>query len=59
MWHVGDSPSADVAGANALGIPAVWVNRKGRRRPAGASVAAEVIDLASIGELIRSASCPA
>ncbi|MDP9850440.1 HAD family hydrolase [Streptosporangium lutulentum] len=31
--HVGDSWTADVHGAHALGIPAVWVNRKGRPRP--------------------------
>ena len=33
VLHVGDSPSADVAGAGALGIDTAWVNRSGRRRP--------------------------
>ncbi|WP_261567728.1 HAD family hydrolase [Frankia gtarii] len=52
-WHVGDSLTADVAGANALGIPVVWVNRRRRHRPAWASLTAEVTDLASVGELVR------
>jgi putative hydrolase of the HAD superfamily len=29
-WLVGDSPEADIGGANALGLPSVWVHR-GRR----------------------------
>lgn len=32
VFHVGDSPSNDIRGAKAQGIPAVWVNRK--QRPA-------------------------
>lgn len=28
-WHVGDSLSADVAGARAAGMTAVWLNRRG------------------------------
>ncbi|MDP9850434.1 HAD family hydrolase [Streptosporangium lutulentum] len=31
--YVGDSWAADVRGAHALGIPAMWVNRTGRPRP--------------------------
>lgn len=29
-WMVGDSPEADIAGANAVGMPSVWLHR-GRR----------------------------
>jgi HAD superfamily hydrolase (TIGR01509 family) len=32
-WHVGDSLHADVAGARAAGIAAVWVNRRARPVP--------------------------
>jgi len=32
VWHVGDSLSTDVAGANAAGLKAVWLNRDGRVR---------------------------
>ncbi|WP_256788842.1 MULTISPECIES: HAD family hydrolase [unclassified Frankia] len=55
VWHVGDSLACDVAGANALGIPAVWMNRTHRQRPAGASLVAEVGDLTAVLELVRQA----
>ncbi len=29
-WHIGDSPSTDIMGANAAGIKAIWINRNGR-----------------------------
>ena len=29
VWHVGDSLAADVAGAKAAGLTAVWLNRRG------------------------------
>jgi FMN phosphatase YigB (HAD superfamily) len=29
-WHIGDSPSFDIAGANAAGLTSVWINRKER-----------------------------
>ena len=32
VWHVGDSPTTDVAGAKAAGLTAVWLNRRGRIR---------------------------
>jgi 2-haloacid dehalogenase len=35
VLHVGDSLHADVAGARAAGIAAVWVNRRGRPVPDG------------------------
>lgn len=33
--HVGDSLGSDVRGARAAGIPALWVNRSGRKVPLG------------------------
>ncbi|WP_250037668.1 HAD family hydrolase [Paractinoplanes maris] len=33
--HIGDSPVSDLAGAAALGIPAIFVNRDGRDLPPG------------------------
>lgn len=35
-WHVGDNLSKDVAGARGAGLVAVWLNRSGRPRDAGA-----------------------
>ncbi len=32
VWHVGDNPATDVAGARAAGLTSVWVNRTGRLR---------------------------
>ena len=32
VWHVGDSVTADVAGAKAAGLASVWLNRRGRVR---------------------------
>lgn len=34
VWHVGDSLEADVAGARAAGLTAVWLNRTGKTRNA-------------------------
>jgi len=34
-WHVGDSLQTDVAGAKAVGLTAVWLNRHGIRRTTG------------------------
>ena len=51
--HVGDSLSSDVAGANALGIPAVWVNRGGRRRPDTPPRADERADLVDLAGALR------
>ena len=33
VLYVGDSPSEDIAGAEAAGMPTVWVNRDGRDWP--------------------------
>lgn len=35
VWHVGDSLTADVAGAQAAGIVPIWVNRRQRPAPDG------------------------
>jgi HAD superfamily hydrolase (TIGR01549 family) len=35
VWHVGDSLAADVAGAKAAGLTAVWLNRRGLIRGQG------------------------
>ena len=35
VWHVGDSLTTDVAGANAAGLSAVWLNRSGLSRGEG------------------------
>ncbi len=32
VWHIGDNLEADVAGAKAAGLTAVWLNRSGRLR---------------------------
>jgi 2-haloacid dehalogenase len=53
VLHVGDSLSADVAGARAAGIAAAWVNRAGKARPDPFTAVAEVPDLRSILPLIR------
>jgi len=45
VLHIGDSLSADVGGANALGIRVAWVNRLGRSAPASAQIDYEVNDL--------------
>lgn len=35
VLHVGDSLSSDIRGARAMGIPVLWINRKGREVPPG------------------------
>jgi putative hydrolase of the HAD superfamily len=37
-WHIGDNLVADVAGARATGMTAVWLNRPGNARPESAAV---------------------
>jgi HAD superfamily hydrolase (TIGR01509 family) len=34
-WYVGDDPHSDIAGAQALGMPGVWINWESRTYPAG------------------------
>jgi FMN phosphatase YigB (HAD superfamily) len=46
--HVGDSLTADVAGAQAAGIAAVWVNRRKRPVPDGIGSTTVIGDLADL-----------
>jgi len=48
VLHVGDSVRADVGGAQAAGITAVWVNRRGRPVPDGIDPAAVIGDLTDL-----------
>jgi 2-haloacid dehalogenase len=52
VLHIGDSLSCDVAGAQAAGIRAVWLNRLGRPAPADAPISHEVADLRGVGPLL-------
>jgi putative hydrolase of the HAD superfamily len=56
LWYVGDNPIADIAGARAYGIRAVWFNRGGHPYPEGLAVPTAVIeDLAALPPLVRGA----
>lgn len=46
--HIGDSLSNDIRGAHTAGIRAAWINRRGRRAPAGLPIAYEVADLGGL-----------
>ncbi|MGH3291671.1 MAG: HAD family hydrolase [Trebonia sp.] len=48
VLHVGDSLTADVAGARAAGIAAIWVNRRGRPVPDGMAATTVIGDLADL-----------
>lgn len=51
--YVGDDPHADVEGARAAGMPAVWIDRFGRQWPADVEPPAHrVRDLAELAELL-------
>lgn len=53
VLHVGDSLTADVAGAQAAGITAVWVNRRGRAVPDGMDPAFVISDLTDLTAKLR------
>lgn len=54
-WHVGDSLSADVAGAKAAGIRSVWLNRAQRQiKPSGPQPDLEVTSLRNLSNLLAS-----
>ncbi|ABW10955.1 HAD-superfamily hydrolase, subfamily IA, variant 3 [Parafrankia sp. EAN1pec] len=55
VLHIGDSLTSDVAGAHALGIPTIWVNRSGRPRPADLTSIAEVGALTEALPLLQQA----
>jgi putative hydrolase of the HAD superfamily len=50
--HVGDDLDTDVAGAQACGMKAVWINRSGRELPEGYEPDAELPSLAGLAELV-------
>jgi 2-haloacid dehalogenase/putative hydrolase of the HAD superfamily len=52
VLQVGDSLTADIGGAHALGIPAVWVNRAGKPVPDGFTGVSVVTSLSGIRPLI-------
>jgi 2-haloacid dehalogenase len=52
--HVGDSLTADVAGAQAAGIAAIWVNRRGRPLPDRTGAAAVIGNLADLPRQLTS-----
>lgn len=55
LLHVARSYFHDVQAARPLGIPVVWVNRSGERRPHGPVPTAEVQDVAHAAEWIEAA----
>lgn len=52
VLHVGDSLSADIRGADALDISAVWVNTKSRPLPDGVRLLHQVTDLRDLIPLL-------
>jgi 2-haloacid dehalogenase len=52
VLHVGDSLTADVGGANALGIPVAWVNRKGKSTPPQSRLDYEASDLEAVAQAL-------
>jgi FMN hydrolase / 5-amino-6-(5-phospho-D-ribitylamino)uracil phosphatase len=54
QWvHVGDSIQSDVLGAQAFGLRAVWVNRRGDVLPEGVVPDAELPSLAGLPEVVE------
>lgn len=49
---IGDSPSSDIAGANAIGIDCVWMNPQGRTLPAGLRATYEIRALSELSVLL-------
>ncbi len=52
VWHVGDSLSTDVAGANAAGCVSVWINRRAELRRA--AIVQPDLEIRSLSELLAS-----
>src|SRR5436305_4064434 len=50
--HVGDEIATDVAGAQAYGMIAVWLNRSGEPAPAGVVPDAEIASLHDLPDLV-------
>jgi HAD superfamily hydrolase (TIGR01509 family) len=56
LWYVGDSPAADIDGARAYGLRAVWLNREGHAYPPGlAEPTAQIEHLDALPALVRGA----
>jgi HAD superfamily hydrolase (TIGR01509 family) len=56
LWYVGDNPVADIAGARAYGLRAVWLNRGGDAYPAElAEPTAQIEHLDALADLVRGA----
>ncbi|RBY76203.1 hydrolase [Blastococcus sp. TF02-09] len=53
VLHVGDSLTADVAGAEALGIRSAWINRSGRPLPAGPAPTHTAHDLTELLSILQ------
>jgi FMN phosphatase YigB (HAD superfamily) len=53
VLHVGDSLTADVAGARAAGIRTAWINRHGHAAPHDLPIGYEITNL---GELLAAIS---
>ena len=51
--HVGDSIESDVVGAQAFGLKAVWINRRGCPRPEGVTPDAELPSLAGLTRVVE------
>jgi len=56
LWYVGDNPAADIAGARAYGLRAVWFNRGGHAYPAGLEPpTAQIEHLDALAAIVRGA----
>jgi FMN phosphatase YigB (HAD superfamily) len=56
LWYVGDNPVADIAGARAYGLRAVWLNREGQAYPDGLAMPTAVIErLDELPAIVRGA----
>jgi len=56
LWYVGDNPAADVAGARAYGLRAVWFNRDNHPYPVDLEPpTAEIEDLQALADVVRGA----
>jgi HAD superfamily hydrolase (TIGR01549 family) len=56
LWYVGDNPAADIAGARAYGLRAVWFNRHGDAYPDDLPPpTAEIEQLSVLPDLVRGA----
>jgi putative hydrolase of the HAD superfamily len=54
VWHIGDNLEADVAGAKAAGLTAVWLNRNGtERKPEDPTPDLEIETLSQLGDLLN------